>query len=1020
MSDYFLDGLELEPIQQDNTAVKPITIIKPGDKVKKKGEYDPNSPYANIANILKYQAGKTAQIIADNTIVPVVKSAVDIVSNPKKYVEKVKDFAGDVADAYTVGTSGRTDNVKFKEGYGKELMDIANVFPLAAGAKKGITLGAKSVKSGFNALKKETSSKLQLSNNYLGLSDLNKSVLEEAKPFVNNYDNIILSNPLSVSRATNLIEQGRKKEVFDDFYEGSLTIDNFVKDYIKDLTSPEGIKRLTNQEIDYLKSIGITTRIPEKAELSAFARINEIKNIKNLNKKISDGNYDLDNLITNEKLYNNAFYRPPYVYDYMDDIILNKNIDIKDAAKIFTDPDSYIRVGEKSVPGETVLGSTYKKSKQVAAHEIGGHGLQAGRVLPLDNRLRKGLDVDVNSLNKAEEKAYDYFLKGSGGKEPSAFLHELRESMLQAGLIKKRYAPITPDLLERAKIYFQKRPAGVLDQHDFNFLSNTRILDFMDDTKSNYELISKELNKLPALIPGAIGLSALQNKQQGKEIASQKKYRQGGLIGDPPKIKTINSKKFIEKPKEAEAVIDSINENNTPTYRALNPLPTPTVRAYNVPSTKEKFETISNTIADKTKYTAGVYKDLFTGNLDNRIADYVYESVTPIGYDVNTAMQELKAGKRLPFKWDGQKTTFENFDKIDRWKNPETGKLDTYGKYVKEASDDGFNMYLRQKQKYNTFLKSDVKPSISKGEDIDYYKLNYDDDIFDEALYYGANKLNINDTLQIKDSAVGGFNLKNYTLSKGKDDKGTYISYYDKYDLEPTVAGYKIPVSAFMGKPYDIYGRMYYSQEGDNIKRIFPNKKYRLGGIIGDPPNTTPAQESTRVKPIIMTAPDIVNPSDTRMYDIMIKHYPYGSKSGRQRMLPGHIEAVYTTEDGTNLRWPRINSWKSGNEPVSTESNQNIKDKDIRVSYMKINADQFNKFFKEADTYEGEDYNLLTNNCADGICRALNVIPNEKTFGVTNPKYVMDAVNRDPRTYKTINQDKNVGVLQGVYNYLFN
>ena len=884
MSDYFLDGLELEPIQQDNTAVKPITIIKPGDKVKKKGEYDPKSPYANIANILKYQAGQTAQIIADNTIVPVVKSAIDVVSNPKKYVEKVKDFAGDVADAYTVGTSGRTDDVKFKEGYGKELMDIANVLPLVAGAKKGITLGAKALTKGplknvykynpkalkenpeaylyraqevgqnpyknmaaqlrekeaageelmwwqknllnpqtdpsmiarekyygqwfennpsrlpyylsedkilkegeilriklpksevsksnisnFNDAKilssspetefilpksiiesaeKFSPSSLQkliqqdkafntphwlmgykpikqqskantipFSNNYSGLSDLNKSVLEEAKPLANSYDNIIFSNPLSVSRATNLIEQGRKKEVFADFYEGSLTIDNYVKDYLKDLTSPEGIKRLTNQEADYLRSIGISTRIPEKAELSAFARINEIKNIKNLNKKISDGNYDLDNLITNEKLYNNAFYRPPYVYDYMDDIILNKNIDIKDAAKVFTDPNSYKRVGEKSVPGETVLGSTYKKSKQVAAHEIGGHGLQAGRVLPVDNRLKKELIVDVNSLNKAEAKAYDYFLNGSGGKEPSAFLHELRESMLQAGLIKKRYQRIKPELLERAKTYFKRRPAGVLDQNDFNFLSNTRILDFMDDTKSNYELISRELNKLPALIPGAIGLSALQNKQQGGAIASQKKYRNGGLIGDPP--------------------------------------------------------------------------------------------------------------------------------------------------------------------------------------------------------------------------------------------------------------------------------------------------------------NTTPAQESTRVKPIIMTAPDIVNPSDTRMYDIMIKHYPYGSKSGRQKMLPGHIEAVYSTEDGTNLRWPRINAWSSGNIPVKTESDQNIKDKDIRVSYMKINADQFNKFSKVADTYKGEDYNLLTNNCADGICRALNIIPSEKTLGVTNPKYVMDAINKDPRTYKKINQDKDVGILQGVYNYLF-
>ena len=54
---------------------------------------------------------------------------------------------------------------------------------------------------------------------------------------------------------------------------------------------------------------------------------------------------------------------------------------------------------------------------------------------------------------------------------------------------------------------------------------------------------------------------------------------------------------------------------------------------------------------------------------------------------------------------------------------------------------------------------------------------------------------------------VGGLQ-GTYTVSKGEDERGPYVSYYDKWDLAPKMAKY-----SRAGQPFDIYGRMYYDPE---------------------------------------------------------------------------------------------------------------------------------------------------------------------------------------------------------------
>ena len=49
--------------------------------------------------------------------------------------------------------------------------------------------------------------------------------------------------------------------------------------------------------------------------------------------------------------------------------------------------------------------------------------------------------------------AYDYFMKGSKGREPMAFVQELRQAMMDAGLLKTRYQQVTPELIKKGQIF---------------------------------------------------------------------------------------------------------------------------------------------------------------------------------------------------------------------------------------------------------------------------------------------------------------------------------------------------------------------------------------------------------------------------------------------------------------------------------------------------------------------------------------------------------------------------------------
>jgi len=199
--------------------------------------------------------------------------------------------------------------------------------------------------------------------------------------------------------------------------------------------------------------------------------------------------------------------------------------------------------------GNFILGEkNITQPKTIIEHEV-QHGLQTGRTMPLDKELSSNIKPNqevldyknkVNKLasdrdnlelttdyadfskrydaaterlrnfqsNKPESVIdYNYFKSGgSGNMEPSAFAGELRQSLLDKGFIKNPYDKITPEILSNAKNYFSINPstqATLTNSAGKNInVSSTRLLDFMDKSKSNFSSLAKSMNKLPAITGG--------------------------------------------------------------------------------------------------------------------------------------------------------------------------------------------------------------------------------------------------------------------------------------------------------------------------------------------------------------------------------------------------------------------------------------------------------------------------------------------------------------------------------------
>lgn len=160
------------------------------------------------------------------------------------------------------------------------------------------------------------------------------------------------------------------------------------------------------------------------------------------------------------------------------------------------------------------------------------------------------------------------------------------------------------------------------------------------------------------------------------------------------------------------------------------------------------------------------------------------------------------------------------------------------GKEGKYAKQPDLVRYYGGRPLEGDYLKhSQYKPSVSENPNAEYIAI--DSDKFREDIINRYNE-NINDTLpggklRVKpDGNRLSGDLGNFTIGKGNDEKGQYLSYYDIYnytrDDNPDVNK-----SEWLGavKPYEIYDRIYVEK---NEEGKYVPKKFAKGGNVSYTP----------------------------------------------------------------------------------------------------------------------------------------------------------------------------------------
>lgn len=213
-----------------------------------------------------------------------------------------------------------------------------------------------------------------------------------------------------------------------------------------------------------------------------------------------------------------------------------------------------------------------------------------------------------------------------------------------------------------------------------------------------------------------------------------------------------------------------------------------------------------------------------------RVSESIFHNINPFGYsghddEIKQAVSDMLFRKDIPAE--------------NKW-----------GIMGKERLDS-FSLYLGLPQKHGTFRVSNYSPERSK-EDVTYFSMpKYTEGISnpesiknavealiqakqDKSTYKNGVGLSTEpdkfkiEVKKAKDKGIIDYDesanvMGNYKVSLGKDKKGNYISYYDKWDLNPTentpssdpnyltaltrAAGLGVKM---IGHPFEIYDRIYY------------------------------------------------------------------------------------------------------------------------------------------------------------------------------------------------------------------
>lgn len=244
------------------------------------------------------------------------------------------------------------------------------------------------------------------------------------------------------------------------------------------------------------------------------------------------------------------------------------------------------------------------------------------------------------------------------------------------------------------------------------------------------------------------------------------------------------------------------------------------------------------TFAEKERAKTELAKDGVTSeqksNYKAGLSEMAYRGITPLMYSEDDPMTYLEI---LPHVIIGRE-----HDRVPMV--PGESDVEMHS----PSSEDAWRMYLGLAQKNHTFGISDYKPEHAK-DDKYYYRVEKFQAAFKHFLrgYYDmtgpitfdtpegvklltfAKRLNAEGGSKVMNGASGfiewkqegnlvdlsteqdvGYMLGHFTISCGQDEKGTYISYYDLWDLASPTEKTKLTA---IGRPFEIYDRLYYDPQ---------------------------------------------------------------------------------------------------------------------------------------------------------------------------------------------------------------
>ena len=207
----------------------------------------------------------------------------------------------------------------------------------------------------------------------------------------------------------------------------------------------------------------------------------------------------------------------------------------------------------------------------------------------------------------------------------------------------------------------------------------------------------------------------------------------------------------------------------------------------------------------------------------NYVKNKIVKNIQPYSY--NNPLTRIKDAVLYPSKWDN--IARENDVSADSESGGDTNK----------ERRDLLSMMMLDKQQHNSIPISKYKPTNSKNKNSVYYsspttESNIRSRIKEQGIEnvlseFTPNKKGVPTWQGYGEADLGGSQttrnrnvLGTYTMNQGEDEEGKYLSYYDKWDLNPFEDKNKVLDAVATGaqyaagiKPKEVYGRIYYEQE---------------------------------------------------------------------------------------------------------------------------------------------------------------------------------------------------------------